>query len=235
MQADHPPESCSQRTSVSDAYILAVGAFFTNVQVLVPASLSATDAAAQLDPLIESRAERAGLRRASAEETADRHIAIVAADRWISIYDEATEDQDEKQLDEWGKQVSKALATAAFTTLVHDSDVLLLHLFDRGRSIDVFDSNPEFFGGRRKKKTDPSERAEKWRAVIGGDHDALTRVFTSEPVFAEAPLDDLAQALELDPERLRVGWTYLAESELQPRILRFTLRDRRAREARATG
>jgi hypothetical protein len=84
--------------------------------------------------------------------------------------------------------VSGALATAAFTTLVHDSDVLLLHLFDRGRRIDAFDSNPEFSGGRRRKQPDPSERAEQWRAVIGGEHAALTRVFTSDPVFAEAPL-----------------------------------------------
>jgi hypothetical protein len=87
-----------------------------------------------------------------------------------------------------GRAVSGALATAAFTTLVHDSDVLLLHLFDRGRRIDAFDSNPEFSGGRRRKQPDPSERAEQWRAVIGGEHAALTRVFTSDPVFAEAPL-----------------------------------------------
>jgi hypothetical protein len=54
---------------------------------------------------------------------------------------------------------------------VHDSDFLLLHLFDRGRRIDAFDSNPEFSGGRRHKRPDPTERAEQWRAVIGGEPD----------------------------------------------------------------
>jgi hypothetical protein len=76
-----------------------MGAFFTNLQVLVPASRSMADVAAQLDERIDSIAGRAGLRRASADEPADRHIAIVADGRWISISDEATEGQDQEQLD----------------------------------------------------------------------------------------------------------------------------------------
>ena len=76
---------------------------------------------------------------------------IGPAGRWISVYDEAPESQDESTLREVAEHLSATLEHAVITVLVHDSDVLRLSLFEPGGLRAEYDSNPEFSGGQKPK------------------------------------------------------------------------------------
>ncbi|MGJ4950306.1 hypothetical protein [Bradyrhizobium sp. HKCCYLS20291] len=80
-----------------------------------------------------------------------RSLAVVPAyvrrapgDRWTSIYPEAAF-QDEVGLSELGHALSAALQRPVIAFIVHDSDILLYFLIDRGKLLDSYNSAPGYF------------------------------------------------------------------------------------------
>src|SRR5207249_11448422 len=103
-----------------------MGSFYTNYQVRsdsMPAVVKA------LGPLVQARA----------------YISPPSGG-WVTVYDEASDDQDDTIIQELGAALSGALKTSVLAFLVHDSDVFRYWLFRKGELIDEFDSDPEYFG-----------------------------------------------------------------------------------------
>src|SRR5262249_24357757 len=142
----------------------SVGSFFTNVQVRIAES----DGRDRLLEALRRSAHAQGLLEAHDGEPADRTVRVGPSEGgWVTVYDEATESQDTRALDALRERASRALGGHAVTVLVHDSDVLRLALFEGGRSIDRYDSAPEYFGrvdvaARVRAAGDP----ERWRALV---------------------------------------------------------------------
>src|SRR5437870_6726536 len=100
-----------------------MGSFFTNVQVHTsgqpPDQIREVVADAMRTwilsgPWIEASADEADFDRAVL-------ISAPGSEPWLSVYDEATENQDTALLFEQARRLSTATGTAAVAVLVHDS------------------------------------------------------------------------------------------------------------------
>jgi hypothetical protein len=61
------------------------------------------------------------------------------------IYDKETEDQDTRVLEKFAGLLTKKFSCAALASLVHDSDIYMYWLFDKGKLIDTYNSLPGYF------------------------------------------------------------------------------------------
>src|SRR5687768_13393495 len=111
-----------------------MGAFFTNVQVHT-GGRDAEAVRADLAAVVR----RAVLAEGFAEVTdgsdeSDRLVLVgpVGAGPWVAVFDEDTEDQDERALARLARTLSAAVGGFAVGVLVHDSDVLRLELHSAG-------------------------------------------------------------------------------------------------------
>lgn len=180
-----------------------MGRFFTNVHVRPRAGLR--DARETLLAALEARAKSEGLVAASPPERCDRLVAVgTPADRgWITVADESTEPQDADVLETLAKSLSTAVDGYALAVLVHDSDVLDLRLIDKGRRVDHFVNNPDYFDDRGTRSTKARQavrgRPEAWAPLLvnKSETDALEAAFRSTPVFAEEMLAEIARLLGL--------------------------------------
>src|SRR5215469_2566751 len=120
-----------------------MGAFFTNYQVR---GKSASDVSKAIEPLVETRA-----------------YVSTAKGGWVTVYDEASDQQDDEILKRIASELSKKLGTAVFAFLVHDSDIAIYWLYENGVLIDEFNSAPDYY----KKASD------KVRQCVRGDSDKL--------------------------------------------------------------
>src|SRR5436190_17693233 len=175
-----------------------MGSFYTNFQVRgdsTPAVLSA------LRPLIESRA-----------------YVSPPTGRWITVYDEASDDQDDAIIEEVGTGVSRALKTTVLAFLVHDSDIFRYWLFESGKLIDEFDSDPEYFG-RHVDETRLWHLRGKPAALLPlcrtgttvAQINAVLHDPASESAMADDILSDLVELLEIDEARAMLGFRYFEE------------------------
>ncbi len=75
------------------------------------------------------------------------------SEHWLGIYPSATDEQNEADLVTAAKRLSAEAKTRALAILVHDSDVLMLLVFENGVEVDSYNSCPGYFdGGSRKPK-----------------------------------------------------------------------------------
>jgi len=175
-----------------------MGAFFTNCQVR---STSTPAVAGALAKLIHSPAY------VSPEKNG-----------WVTVYAEATEDQDQKVFGRIAGGLSQTLKTDVFGFLVHDSDIAAYWLYRCGALADEFDSAPDYFGEAVDEAT---------RDRVRGNPDALLPVCVPgttraqiEAVIhpsggfsrmAEQILTDLAELLGIDQSRITLGFNYFDE------------------------
>ncbi len=184
-----------------------MGAFFSNVQVR-------TDRVGFEKIVAELRADAASRDMSEVDEAGDpdRTVLVVppGAGGFVSVYDEATESQDARVLDALGALVSRAAEGSAFTVLVHDSDVLALTLFASGEVVDRYDSNPGYFGKKRKKRVE--RRVDAWVPLLRSGVSALDldAVLADEDLFAEATLVKVCELVGCEPSRASTGQEYLS-------------------------
>lgn len=189
-----------------------MGAKFTNVQVLCEgADVAAFHA--RVVAAVRERLGRSGLRELAEgdPERAVRTAVIGPPGRWIAIYDQDTEDLDDRKLEQLAAAISVALAAPSVSVLVFDSDLLALGLFDRGRRIGEFVRDPEH-PRRRPKAADlaPWERV----ALPGKDAKDVASALAGHEVFVEEKVGELADVLGWEVERVSVGFEYLKDVDL---------------------
>lgn len=210
-----------------------MGSFLTNVQVKVAGpSASGLSRVAEVVTAIVSRA---GFTPVAAEsDRADRSIAIVAHEgrSWIGVYDEASEDQSGSH-EQLAEKLSRELGVQTVATLVHDSDVLNLRLFDTGRALDSFSNWPGYFeGGEQQAKGN----ANAWSRL--GPTPAQLQQVWDDGERAEEMLFALAELFAMDPRLALVGFNYLEDAPTEAReqkiLLRLRAGTRPAHEAKRT-
>ena len=198
-----------------------MGAFFTNVQVRTDLHGAEATRQAILETLA-ARAHREGFSPCAEGAHADRTIVVGPPGRWIAIYDEATEDQRLEPLDELTRAMSEVAGGPAVGVLVHDSDWLLLRLFDAGSSVDVFER-----GVDKEKGT-----LAAWASLCEREED-IASAFKRRDLDAEDTLRDIASAVGMAPTNASTGYEYLRDAGPLPdgsTVLRCRLRERPAHE-----
>jgi hypothetical protein len=187
-----------------------MGAFFTNLQIR---NASTRAICAALPKLTQSR-------------------AYVSPERngWVTVYAEATEDQNEQTLCVIAGGLSKTLQTDVFGFLVHDSDIALYWLYRSGVLTDEFNYAPDYFGERVDEKTCTRVRGNT-DALLPLCVDGITRAQLDEvlhpadgsPTMAEDIVIELAKLLGIDDTRASLGFNYFDEegAELLPDVAEF--------------
>jgi len=187
-----------------------MGAFFTNLQIR---NASTQAICAALPKLTQSR-------------------AYVSPERngWVTVYPEATEDQNEKTICAIAGGLSQTLKADVLGFLVHDSDIAMYWLFRNGALTDEFNCAPEYFGEHVNEKT---------RARVRGNTDALLPLCVDgttcaqldevlhppdgPPAMAEDMVIELAKLLGIDDTRASLGFNYFDEegAEFLPDVAEF--------------
>lgn len=149
-----------------------------------------------------------GISEVDTEADADRTIVLARSGSWVAVYDELSDELAGDDLQALAKGLSRALNAPAVTTLVADSDVLLMDLFEHGKRVAGFDSNPAISGRKRTKV-----QLDKWKAHLAPGHssDELADVLGEQKLFAERTLEKAAALLGMDPPRACVGYRYHRE------------------------
>jgi uncharacterized protein len=160
--------------------------------------------------------------KAAAQVVSSRALVTDQQNGWITIYDEASDAQDVKELRRVAQSLSAKIATSVLVLLVHDSDVFLYLLYDHGRLTDQFDSHPEYFGpvsaARRKKWAGHFARVAKL-APRGTTAAAIRDALTGSQAFAEERATQFARLLGVEPSRAPLGFRQAQESGNDYRLI----------------
>ena len=153
--------------------------------------------------------------KAIAQVVSSRALVTDQKNGWITLYDEASDAQDIKEIRRLAKSLSAKTAAPVLALLVHDSDVLLYLLYDRGRLTDQFDSHPGYFGPvsatQRKKWSGHFARLAKLaphKTTASAVRDALT----NSQAFAETRAGEFARLLGIEPSRALQGFRQAQEA-----------------------
>jgi len=175
-----------------------MGAFFTNLQIR---STSTQAVCAALPKLTDSRA-----------------YVSPEGNGWVTVYLEATEDQNDKTLRTIAGGLSQSLQADVLGFLVHDSDIAAYWLFQNGRLTDEFDSAPDYFGARVDAKTRARVRGNTDillpLCLAGTSHAQLNQVLHPADgfaTFADETVTELAKLLGIDETRASLGFNYFDE------------------------
>lgn len=141
---------------------------------------------------------------------------------WITVYDEASEPQDIKELGRLAKGLSSKLKSAVFSFMVHDSDIFVYLLYENGKLIDQFDSNPDYFGpvtnAHRKKWIGHSEKLLKY-ALRGTTAETIKKLLAKPQLVEDERAVEFAQLFGIDQHRSRLGFKYAKEESSDYEII----------------
>lgn len=173
-----------------------MGVFFTNYQVRTKDAVACAKAVADL---VRSQA-----------------LVSDAEAGWVSVYDENSESQNEKEMERLAKELSSRLATEVFAFLLHDSDIFVYWLYRKGKLVDRFNSRPDYFGpvkaAERRKFAGDFSKLQPISAVAASAN-TFQQLVAKKHVFKEELARDFAQLMGINPERACTGFKYLNESE----------------------
>src|SRR5690348_10281970 len=121
-----------------------MGASFTNLQVFV-GDRSSIEVRAEIIEAVRRFVTSSGIFEeildSEQAEEADRKVIISSpteTERWISVYDQGTENQDDKMLADEARAISTYLKTSVVSVQVYDSDVTYLKLWNSGKLVDQY-------------------------------------------------------------------------------------------------
>jgi hypothetical protein len=181
-----------------------MGAFFTNFQVYRKDGTQAADLILHVLAAIKEEAASSGFVETKGSAACERSVLVASSkgSRWITVYDQATEDQDEKKFSALGQTLSKKLSEFVASVLVHDSDILHVDLFNDGQCVNVFRSLPKGYPGETVATT-----FDGWAELLPNT-DSLKAAFNHRTMFAEATLERIAQVVGFDQRCVSQGFNY---------------------------
>ena len=175
-----------------------MGAFYTNLTLRGPPADRVVDAI--------------GSRRAFVSRT-ERSYTVVL--------DEACESQDPAVLSTLASQLSTDLSCPVFAVLIHDDDVLVYELWDKGDRLDQYNSCPGYFDDA-PEGDQPSGGDATILAKAFGVGDAvpiesiLRRGGEEKYVFESERHQELIRALGIPDFAAGVGFTYAKAGDFPP-------------------
>jgi hypothetical protein len=173
-----------------------MGAFFANYHVR---KADAAACAKALTTLISSQA-----------------LVTDSKNGWTTVYDEQSDSQDIEVLRGLAKDLSSKLKTAVIAMMVHDSDIFVYLIYEKGELIDQFDSNPDYFGpvsaAQEKEWQGDFSKVLPYAKKKVSIQD-FRRVAEKEQVFEEERVSEFSQLLGIDPSRVQTGFRYVQETK----------------------
>lgn len=182
-----------------------MGAFFSNLQVKIPAheSLSSRNI---IDCIIKIHNDL-GYETTENEESADKSIIIASEEStpWYSIYDDDFE-QNPKELTQLASVLSGMLNTDVMSTMVGDSDYLKISLYSKTKetcNINNFNDNFSF----------TFSELNNWLQILAESKtiENISNIFKENEIFVEKYLDHLAPIFEISPLYWELGYQYFEE------------------------
>jgi hypothetical protein len=157
---------------------------------------------------------------AAAVRQLPRRLAALVAppvNKWIAVFDEASDQPDEDRLSGYTVMLSAKLNTVAAGFMVYESDVLLYTLAENGRLLDQYSSWPDYFD-----ESLPDSEME----ALSGDPRCLARlahvspsqinhILEGEHDFAEEKLADLVRLLGLPTSISHWGYNDLLNADAE--------------------
>lgn len=162
----------------------------------------------------DAKAVAAALRGRAAMVTPSQNGNVV-------VYDEASDDQDQEVIVGLGTSLSKTLQCAVLAVLNNDDDVLWYRLFEKGKLVDHYDSDPGYFDDTSEEDTPTGGDARRLCAAFGNK--AVAKV---EAILRKSDLDDdgygaaserhseLVEALGLPLCTVGSGYSAVADGDL---------------------
>ncbi len=195
-----------------------MGAFFTNIQVYTGNSHQ-DEIQNKVIETLRQRVLAGPYVEAGNGETVDRTILIgpVGSEPWLTILDEAIEEQDLNKLDALAGTLSLANLSSAVGVLIHDSEVLNLRLFRNGLIADNFCSDPHYFYEKLpSNQRGTSGHPKLWREILapGVTEAELRRIWNEQYSTAEDMLIDTARLLGWNSKQIFLSLKEVLENEL---------------------
>jgi ankyrin repeat protein len=173
-----------------------MGAFLTNYHVRISDKAACIQA---LKSIIRSRA-----------------MVTEPANGWITIYDETSESQNLEELRRVGKTISSRLKTAVFCFMVHDSDIFVYLVYEKGKLVDQFDSRPDYFGPvtdqHRQEWAGNFDKLVKF-AESDTKADRIAKALKESQIVEEERAVQFATFFGIDQQRAREGFKYAKEAK----------------------
>ncbi|MBM7568630.1 hypothetical protein [Paenibacillus sacheonensis] len=195
-----------------------MGAFFANVQVFT-GSMDNGEAVLHIQSAIRSWMKQTGYEEIPENDhsEADRTFLVgeVYNGRWLTVYDQELASQD-GTLEELAAFISRESSAPTVGVLVHDSDLMLLRLFEQGKRIDTVVNDltmyNEMFGKSRKR----NGSLNKWKPFLlpGRSEQELRQAWEKRTVFAEENVAAVAETVGWHPEECSSDYQRIEESSL---------------------
>jgi hypothetical protein len=146
------------------------------------------------------------LQTAIARRGVDGHRVLPAKGGWTSLYEERASQQDEEWIRELAGDLTRELRATAIAFMVHDSDIACYWLFENGQQIDDYNSFPDYFDMDSTASEPSGPRGGRPEVLLrccrkGVKRDQLATILSQQTTFAESIIEQLAQALGIDPAR----------------------------------
>lgn len=175
-----------------------MGLFLGNVHVLSRTEAGRTLAVQALRKMFTEQ----GYAETSNPESALVNIVISTSPdrRWTSAYCQEWE-SDTSVLMEVSAQLSKQAKAAVVSLSIHDSDLIFMVIYEKGKRLDGFANDPDC----ASEDGDFRGKPQKWKSVID-DAEAqkqLRATFDAPCTFVEDKLPQLASILKIPVEQLR--------------------------------
>lgn len=122
--------------------------------------------------------------------------------RWTSVYCKEWE-SDHSMLVQASSQLSKDAKAPVLSVAIHDSDAIVLGLYERGNRIDCFATDPDFFG----LAGDCRGNVATWQILIadGETPEQLSAVWDAPFTFVEEMLPALAAIFRIPAQQLQAN------------------------------
>jgi hypothetical protein len=151
-------------------------------------------------------ADEHALQAALARRGLDGYRVLPAKGGWTSLYEERASQQDEEWIRELTGDLTRELGFAAIAFMVHDSDIACYWLLENGQLIDEYNSFPDYFDMDDTGGEPSGPRGGRPEILLrycrkGVKQDKLGAILSQQPTFAESIIEQIAQALGIDPGR----------------------------------
>jgi len=139
----------------------------------------------------------------------------------IVVFDEASDDQDQKVITKLAKQLSRGLSFPVLAVLNHDDDILWYQLYLNGKLADKYDSSPGYFEQSAAPSAPAGGNAQKLCSAFGS-----TSVSEVENILRKSSFDeggytfaverhaDLVRALGISDFGVGAGFCSVSNGEL---------------------
>ncbi|MFK5921286.1 MAG: hypothetical protein QM496_03850 [Verrucomicrobiota bacterium] len=149
----------------------------------------------------------------------DDRTVIVAFDRnggWLTVFDEHMESQDYSLVEDLAKGITKHGSVYAVPVLVHDSDVFVTGLYQKGERADFFNSNPNYFeqvtDGSHEEREVEAFKARGWETLLSpGKLINDLQSLNQETVFAEDVLSEYCSIMGFNEDLVFLNCGDLAD------------------------